>query len=332
MDLDESDEEVPEPARKCRRPTLTMPTVQRTLRSTFLTTDEEAAQEEERQGSVCSALSLYAPQAQAPGICLHLPPDMDEMEHKFTLCAVEQAAADYLHRRWVTFEQLDALLDTMPTTSACRNASVALPQSADQRIVTFGAYQQGPLAGLRTPTHRFPMATCLLNTVVHTMAGRHPRTTLFLARNMASGLHTDNNQQGVNNLLIPLSNFEGGHLFVEDNAGDYLLDSGGPRGQVLPVTLPYLSFDASRRHLVLPWTGRRLILGTYHIRDADKLSANSALYLKYSGFEAAPADADLLAWPDQCPCPLAQAKLTLQRCLSVNASAAFLMRRRAQDH
>ncbi|CAE7589613.1 unnamed protein product [Symbiodinium sp. CCMP2592] len=285
MDLDGSDEEAPEPAQKCRRPTLTTPTIQRTLKSAFMTAQEEPAQEKERQGSICSALCLYAPQAQAPGICLHLPPDMDEMEHKFTLCAVEQAAADYLHRRWVTFEQLDALLDIMPTTSACRNASVALPQSTDQQIVTLGAYQQGPMAGLRTQTHRFPMATCLLNTVVHTMAGRHPRTTLFLARNMASGLHTDNNQKGVNNLLIPLSNFEGGHLFVEDDTGDYLLDSVGPRGQVLPVTLPYLSFDASRRHLVLPWTGRRLILGTYHIRDADKLSAHSAVHLQHLGFE-----------------------------------------------
>ncbi|CAE7826211.1 unnamed protein product [Symbiodinium sp. CCMP2592] len=257
-------------------------------------------------------------EAQAPGICLHLPPDMDEMEHKFTLCAVEQAAADYLHRRWVTFEQLDALLDTMPTTSACRNASVALPQSADQRIDTNASVSDGDVSPQHGCAHH----------------GRTPSThdSIPGTKYMASGLHTDNNQQGVNNILIPLSNFEGGHLFVEDNAGDYLLDSDGPRGQVLPVTLPYLSFDASRRHLVLPWTGRRLILGTYHIRDADKLSAHSALYLKYSGFEAAPADADLLAWPDQCPCPLAQAKLTLQRCLSVNAFAAFLLRRRAQDH
>ncbi|OLQ05646.1 Pregnancy-associated glycoprotein [Symbiodinium microadriaticum] len=36
---------------------------------------------------------------------------------------------------------------------------------------------------------------------------------------------------------------------------------------VHPVTLPFLKFNARRRHLVLPWYGRRLILGTFHIKE-----------------------------------------------------------------
>ena len=78
------------------------------------------------------------------------------------------------------------------------------------------------------------------------------------------------------NILIPLSVFEGGHLFIEDDDGIYELDAGGPRGNVHPVTLPFLSFNASKRHLVLPlWSRRRLILGAYHVRDADRLPHHS---------------------------------------------------------
>ena len=107
------------------------------------------------------------------GLCLHLPPGLDEADDPYTLCAVERSSADYLHRRWGTFAQLDGLLDMLPSTSSCRHESVALPQSTDQKTITLGAYVQGPLAGLRTQTKRYPMTTRLLNAVVH-HHGRQP--------------------------------------------------------------------------------------------------------------------------------------------------------------
>ena len=94
------------------------------------------------------------------------------------------------------------------------------------------------------------MTTRLLNAVIYTMAGPCPHTTLFLARNMSVGLHAN-----TPNIIIQLAVFDGGHLFIEDKEGIYQLDADGPRGNVHPVTLPFLSFEASKRHLVLPWSG-----------------------------------------------------------------------------
>ena len=98
------------------------------------------------------------------------------------------------------------------------------------------------------------------------------------------GLHADSNNADTPNLLIPLSHFEGGHLFVEDGNGNYMLDQQGPTGYVHLVTLPFLTFDAAKRHLVLPWAGRRLILGAYHIRDADRLPHHFQQGLRGLGF------------------------------------------------
>ena len=87
------------------------------------------------------------------------------------------------------------------------------------------------------------MTNRLLNAVVHTMVSCHPKPSIV----------TDlNNSAHTPNLLIPLSNFEGSHLFVEDDEGKCMLDTNGPRGFVYPVTLPFLRFDTRRRHLGLP--------------------------------------------------------------------------------
>ena len=62
-----------------------------------------------------------------------------------------------LHRWWVSFEQLNDLLDMLPTTTACRHESMALPMREDRKSITFGAYVHGPLAGLRPSTKRYPI-------------------------------------------------------------------------------------------------------------------------------------------------------------------------------
>ena len=260
VELDDSDEAISSHKRPCRRPACTAQMSPATP-ATSPSRPTPCSEEEDRQGqgAVLNAISTSA--NENGGVCLHLPPDMDEYDDPFTLCVVESYSAACLHRRWLAFDQLNALVDMLPTTTACRHESVALPAQEDRRSMTFGAFAQGPLTGLRSPTKRYPMTTRLLNAVVYTMAGARPHTTLFLARNMSVGLHADANNAHTPNILIPLSTFEGGHLFIEDEKGDYELEAGGPRGNVHPVTLPFLSFDASKRHLVLPWSGRRLILG-----------------------------------------------------------------------
>ena len=130
------------------------------------------------------------------------------------------------------------------------------------------------------------MVSRLLNAVLYTLSGVHSHSTVFLARNRAMGLHSDSqNHQDVPNVLIPLSVFSGGQLFVESEEGDACLDhQGRVRGYIYPITLPFLSFDAQKRHSILPWSGCRLILGSFHIRGADRLPHGTRNVLRSLGY------------------------------------------------
>ena len=130
------------------------------------------------------------------------------------------------------------------------------------------------------------MVSRLLNAVLYTLSGVHSHSTVFLARNRAMGLHSDSqNHQDVPNVLIPLSVFSGGQLFVESEEGDVCLDHQGKvRGYIYPITLPFLSFDAQKRHSILPWSGCRLILGSFHIRGADRLPQGTRNVLRSLGY------------------------------------------------
>ena len=90
------------------------------------------------------------------------------------------------------------------------------------------------------------MVSRLLNAVLYTLSGVHNHSTVFLARNRAMGLHSDTqNHQDVPNVLIPLSAFSGGQLFVESEEGDACLDHQGKvRGYIYiyPITLPFFVF------------------------------------------------------------------------------------------
>ena len=72
---------------------------------------------------------------------------------------------------------------------------------------------------------------------------------------------------------------------MESEEGDVSLDvQNSIRGHVHPITLPFLSFDAHKRHSILPWSGCRMILGTFHIRDAARLPVRSRNLLRALGY------------------------------------------------
>ena len=239
----------------------------------------------QRQESVATALQLYSNPKEA-GIKLLLPSTMDLTDNPFTHCSTEQMATSCLHSKWAPFAIFGRLLDGLPSMQDSRHSSPSIDQPPDYKSIFFGAYSQGPLVGLRAQTRRYPMVSRLLNAVLYTLSGVHNHSTVFLARNRAMGLHSDsNNHQDVPNVLIPLSVFSGGQLFVESEEGDVCLDHlGKVRGYIYPITLPFLSFDAQKRHSILPWSGCRLILGSFHIRGADRLPYGTRNVLRSLGY------------------------------------------------
>ena len=241
--------------------------------------------DKQRQESVATALQLYANPKEA-GIKLLLPPIMDLTDNPFTHCPTEQMATCCLHSKWAPFEVFGRLLDGLPSMQDSRHSSPSIVQPPHYKSIFFGAFSQGPLAGLRAQTRRYPMVSRLLNAVIYTLSGVHSHSTVFLARNRAMGLHSDpHNHQDVPNVLIPLSVFSGGQLFVEAEEGDVCLDKhSSVRGYIHPITLSFLAFDAQKRHSILPWSGCRLILGSFHIRGAERLPLGTRNVLHSLGY------------------------------------------------
>lgn len=244
-----------------------------------------SATDKQRLESVATALKLYSNPEQA-GIKLMIPPAMDLTDNPFTHCPTEQLATSCLHSQWAPFEIFGRLLDGLPSMQDSRHSSPSIDQPQDYRSIFFGAYSQGPLVGLRAQTRRYPMVSRLLNAVLYTLSGENHHSTVFLSRNRAVGLHSDSqNHQEVPNVLIPLSVFSGGQLFVESADGDACLDHQDKvRGFIYPLTLPFLSFDAQKRHSVLPWSGCRLILGSFHVRGAERLPPGTRNVLHSLGY------------------------------------------------
>ena len=235
--------------------------------------------DKQRLESVATALQLYSNPEEA-GIKLLPPYAMDLTDNPFTHCPTEQLATCCLHAQWAPFAIFSRLLDGLPSMQDSRHSSPSIAQPSDYKSIFFGAYSQGPLVGLRAQTRRYPMVSRLLNAVLYTLRGEQNHSTVFLSRNRAMGLHSDSqNHQDVPNVLIPLSVFSGGQLFVESDEGDTCLDHQSKvRGFIYPITLPFLSFDAQKRHSILPWSGSRLILGSFHIRGAERGNTECATF------------------------------------------------------
>ena len=194
--------------------------------------------DKQRQESVATALQLYSNPEEA-GIKLLLPSAMDLTDNPFTHCPTEQLATSCLHSQWAPFTIFERLLDGLPSMQDSRHSSPSIDQPSDYKSIFFGAYSQGPLVGLRAQTRRYPMVSRLLNAVLYTLSGEHNHSTVFLSRNRAMGLHSDSqNHQDVPNVLIPLSVFSGGQLFVESEEGDACLDHQGKvRGYIYTLLL-----------------------------------------------------------------------------------------------
>ena len=72
--------------------------------------------------------------------------------------------------------------------------------------------------------------------------------------NCHTRIHRDsNNHSFVPNYIIPLSCFNAGELWLEHEQGEVYLDN--KRGHLLPIQLPYVTFDPKIRHATMPWRG-----------------------------------------------------------------------------
>ena len=102
-------------------------------------------------------------------------------------------------------------------------------------------------------------------------------------------MHRDSNNDASHpNILVKLSDFEGGEVWVEGEGSVEMLHPKGHvlKGRSLPWVDGKISLDARNcYHATLPWSGRRVVLVGYTIRDFSALSDCDKSTLVDRGFD-----------------------------------------------
>ena len=163
----------------------------------------------------------------------------------------------------------------------------ATPEVGDEsKTFTTGAYVYSNLAGLRSNAYKYPAAARLLATVLRQHFPGRTFTSAGLFRQLKAPPHVDtNNQPGCPNLLLPVSQFLNGGVWVEGH-GDHELSVNGTRhtGRVLEVAQGPCELDAQCLHATCDWGGARLILVGFCIRNCASLRPESAARLDSLNF------------------------------------------------
>ena len=115
-------------------------------------------------------------------------------------------------------------------------------------------------------------------------APRHVFAALDILDEVQSGVHLDRfNVKRSSSLVVPLTHFSGGQLWVEDQAGRQPLRDGDVErfGYLHDFAQGPCLFDPHSRHAVKPWDGRRVVIAAYLPMGVD--SARSQLRSQLSG-------------------------------------------------
>ena len=140
-------------------------------------------------------------------------------------------------------------------------------------------------------------------------------TTIVVFDSVQTTPHRDQQNSFLPNLVVPVSSFTQGSIWVQSCNGPStrMIDGAELRGVSLPVCDGPVLFDARRSvHLTDAWTGRRVVLVAFSMSAIDKLSPEAAARLTTLRF-ALPSHDDVehfrkypqlpvrLPWPPRFP-------------------------------
>ena len=148
-----------------------------------------------------------------------------------------------------------------------------------------GGYRKGGIFGLRKHCKDFPNVIRVLTALLRRTVPSVPFTSLAVLDGVQSGPHKDLMNSSSPNIVIPLSSFEGGGVWIEDGSHSDVREVHGcpVRGRVADFSLGHILVPASTcYHQTEPWTGRRVVLIGYCL--ANEFSPRDAATLDSLGF------------------------------------------------
>ena len=182
----------------------------------------------------------------------------------------------------VSANDLVSLFETLPAETPARGVD-----DAREKAWTAGAYSQNKLCGLRRNTRAFP---CVVAAAVKYLRGCFPGAcfaTIAFYSNVGTPMHRDcNNMAGTLNYVTPLTSFEKGSIWVQDETGDQsrMTPHGHARGRVMQVSKGPVQFDAHSFHCTLPWLGSRIVLIGFTPKNVLLMKQEDTDFLLSLGF------------------------------------------------
>ena len=211
-----------------------------------------------------------------PFASLYFFPSVPDAADRFPcVTEAESLAVTCLLDGHINYEQLRLLMEMLPGEKPARASGQPVPAGEPAKSFTTGAYVYSDVCGLRANARCFPATSMLLASVVSEIFPHDSFSAVALFRNIATPLHSDdNNELECDNLLLPCSHFENGQIWIEGTGsvpcpldpslyGSLLETSGGPA-----------QFNARLRHATCGWTGLRLMLVAFQVRNIHTLPAD----------------------------------------------------------
>ena len=234
-----------------------------------------------------SGLGVSPPPALASGLSGLDPitqPVPSELPEQSSLHPAESLAASLLGGTAVVAEadllRVHALL---PRETPSRGNEAGNPGFS----FSCGCYGKGGLAGLHRNTLVYPLVTKLLiNHVLKHFPGKC-FSAVSIFENVRTPVHKDSRNAHHDNLVLPLSGFTNGQIWLEDDKGVVPHDTpeGQKLGRLLDVAAGPVAFPAwERYHATCAWTGRRVVLVAYTTSGLERLSAEHRDFALSVGF------------------------------------------------
>ncbi|CAE7276538.1 unnamed protein product [Symbiodinium sp. CCMP2592] len=168
----------------------------------------------------------------------------------------------------------DVLSSGEPVTATCvERLFNLLPSKEDERFSSdsgrsfvAGVFRHGGVVGLTNSCRSFPQSVSLAITWAMQQAGTELSNFTFcsisLNLNVKTEVHRDVNNDDADNLVLAVTSFSGGHIWVQSESGSHALPVNGTLipGVLYDVAAAPVRFYARKRlHCTMPWTGDRLV-------------------------------------------------------------------------
>ena len=249
----------------------------------------------------------------SPCKALQSPNHHANVEHPNLSCAPAQSssqdyevlAADLLQRKDFSAASVIRLVDLLPRESGLRKV-----QGQGGSRVCMGAYFRAGVVSLYKNNTVLKHSCKYLCAFIHHVAPRHVLAALDILDEVQSGVHLDKfNLKRSSSLVVPITRFSGGGLWVEDPAGIQPMQDGAVErfGYVHDFARGPCLFDPHSRHAVMPWDGRRVVIAAYLPMGVDSADSSIRSHLSGLGFvlrvfpspKPPPALLDLRQQPEQ---------------------------------